>query len=400
MKHSHFAALIALILLAACAPTRNSTPQVVTTTSTLQVILITATPQFITATLEPTATATVTSTPTDTPMPTATATPRPPTLRDWADRAGIRIGTEFTGWWFNNPKWRETVGNEFNLATIDWGIYWSESEPESGTFSFNTIDKEVTFAEQNHMRIRGMGLVVPSSPGLLPAWLQGLSRDQMDKAIYNHVYTIVSRYKGRIEEWTVVTEPYMPPYFTNDVFYKAFGTYDYITTAFKAARDADPSAKLIFEDDDNHTTNGKATNLTRQIVQTLKTSGLIDSVGIEMHLRGNDAPKSSEVVQTIQSYGVPVEITSVDVDMRNVQGSKEQRYQLQASIYADTVKTCLASGICKSFSVWGIGDKYSWLEYPTSNSTSPLAEPTPFDDDLNPKPAYFAMRDVLSAKGK
>ena len=393
MKNTPLALSMTLAILAACtsAPTAIPTPTE-TTTATVTVV----------PTSTPTMTATVTTVPTNvppTPTTKPTETPRPPTLRDFADKAGIRIGTEFTGWWFNNPKWREIVGREFNLATIDWGVYWIESEPEPGKFSFSTIDMQVAFAEQNHMRIRGMGLVIPS-PGLLPAWLQGLSRDQMDKAIHDHVYAIVSHYKGRISEWTVVTEPYMPPYFTNDVFYKAFGTYDYIITAFKAARDADPSAKLIFEDDDNHTANGKATNLTRQIVQTLKTNGLIDSVGIEMHLRGNDAPKSSEVVQTVQSYGIPVEITSVDVDMRNSPGSKEQRYQLQASIYADAVTACLAPGVCKSFSVWGIGDKYSWLEYPASNSTSSLAEPTPFDDDLNPKPAYFAIRDALLAKGK
>ena len=71
----------------------------------------------------------VTPFPTQTSTPIATATPLPPTLRNFESQAGIEIGTESTGWWFNNPKWQKIVATEFNLLTIDWGIYWTESNP-------------------------------------------------------------------------------------------------------------------------------------------------------------------------------------------------------------------------------------------------------------------------------
>ena len=115
-----------------------------------------------------------------------------------------------------------------------------------------------------------------------------------------------------------------------------------------------------------------------------------------MHILGDQPPDQADVIGTLQNYGIPIDITSMDVDLRNVKGTDSEREQVQADIYKKMLLACLESKVCQSFSVWGIGDKYSWLEYPPSASYISLnAAPTPFDDDLNPKPAYYAMLDVL-----
>lgn len=95
----------------------------------------------------------------------------------------------------------------------------------------------------------------------------------------------------------------------------------------------------------------------------------------------------------MQSYGVPVLVTEFDVDLQNVTGSQDDRYALQAQVYKDMLTAALNSGVCKSFNVWGIGDKNSWL---IKNKGETNAAPTMYDDGLNPKPAYYAIRDVLS----
>lgn len=129
---------------------------------------------------------------------------------------------------------------------------------------------------------------------------------------------------------------------------------------------------------------------THEIVTRLKSKGLIDGVGLEMHLDGTKQFTKQDVIATMKSYGVPVYVTEIDVDLAHVPGTREERYAHQAQVYGNMLAACLESGVCKSFAVWGIGDKYSWLERNSSN-----ADATLFDDELNPKPAYLALLDIL-----
>ncbi len=216
------------------------------------------------------------------------------TLKEFAGRLGMNIGTELTGWWFGDGRWREIVGREFNIATIDWGVYWTESEPTQGNFDFTVIDRQLALAEQTDMKVRGHALVFPS---VSPDWIRSgnFTRDQLITILNNHISTLVSHYRGRIDEWVVVNEPYIYPYRTNDVFYRIIGP-DYIDIAFRAAREADPSARLIYEDTFNHTPDGITTQLTREVVTRLQEQGLIDAVGLQMHIDGASPPTKEEVI--------------------------------------------------------------------------------------------------------
>jgi endo-1,4-beta-xylanase len=141
------------------------------------------------------------------------------------------------------------------------------------------------------------------------------------------------------------------------------------------------------------------TETTREAVNRLKSKGLISGnsgVGLHMHLDAADPPDKADVINTMRGYGVPVYITELDVNLRNVSGSPEQRYATQAKIFREAVEACLESGVCRSITFWDIGDKYSWIETDKGYSKySPVGDPTPFDDDLQPKPAYFAVKAVL-----
>lgn len=319
-----------------------------------------------------------------------------PHLADVASNAGIDVGVEFTGWQFNDPEWQKTVGEQFNLAIIDWGLYWKEIEPTKGVFDFSTMDKEIAFAKKNGMKIRGEPLIIPNS-SLLPDWLKNgnLSASQLTKIIQNHVRSIVGHYKGIVNEWVVVEEPYKAPYFTDDIFYKTLG-YRYIDIAFKAAREADPSAILIYGDDHNHSSkggqNGFATQLTQDTVKRLRSKGLIDAVALEMHIDASNPPGKKDVIKTMRSYGLPIIVSSFDVNLQKIKGTKKQRYALQAQIASDMVTACTQSKVCTDFSVWGIGDQYTYQV----QGGEIKADPSLFDNNLNPKPAYFAIREALS----
>jgi len=308
-----------------------------------------------------------------------------------ADEKGMLLGTYFTPECFPMQKWREVVAREFSAAMLYRCMAWVDVEPVQGGFDFTSADEQVQFALANNMTVCSH-LICPTESQGNPGWLTDsrLSRDGLEEMLRVHISTVLNRYRGKVGLWLVVEEAYLKGHTDPDFLYRKFG-YDYLELVYRFARDADPSAKLLYNDYDNHTAGGATTGLSRQVVQRLKDEGLIDGVGLEMHLDAREPPGKQDMVATMQSYGLPVYVTELDIDMSGVPGAREARYALQSEMYRDVFEACLESGVCRGFMVWGIGDRYSWLERASSE-----ADPTLFDDELNPKPAYFA---ILEAAG-
>ncbi len=316
-------------------------------------------------------------------------------MRELAEKLGWDIGTVFAGPILSNEKLQTIVKEQFNLNVIAWGVAWSAIEPTQGQFDFSILDRQIALAQANEAKIRGQALVFPSEA---PVWLKkdSISRDDAIVILQNHIKTIMTKYKGVISEWTVVNEPYLPPYRTDDILHKLIGT-DYIDIAFQAARDADPSAVLIYNDSNNHASsgpNGLTTTYTQETIQRLKGKGLVDRVGVQMHLKGKTPPDPLDVIHTLQSYGVPVCITEFDIDMENVSGTEEQRYAQEAQLTKSMVEAVRQSNVCKSFNFWGVGDNYSWIE---TNLHHDQGDATLYDGNLNPKPMRTAVEEALAA---
>ena len=370
--------VIMLLVLTACASTPTATPALSTIT------LPTNTPV-------PTMTSTVTPTATLTRILTAIPTSRPPTLRDYADKIGFKIGFYYQG---NTPEFLQVASKHFNLGQIFIG--WPYSEPSQGNFDFTALQYYTSFAERHKMATQAGMLVWQAD---LPEWVRrgNFSRDELIDVMQKHIKGLMSPYRGKVDQWLVVNESYLSPYRPNDLFYKTIGM-EYIEIVFRVAREADPSAILIYNDACNWTAKGICTPLTRQIVEMLKPKGLIDGVGLQMHLlqSENAPPEKSDVIATMISYGVPIYVTEFDVNLRNVRGTQDERYAFQANVYREMLEACLESGMCKSFTIFGISDKLSvWETEKSIDGYSPNADPLPFDDNFKPKPAYFAMLEVL-----
>lgn len=162
---------------------------------------------------------------------------------------------------------------------------------------------------------------------------------------------------------------------------------------FPAARTADPGAVLLYSDSASHasggTSNGLTTAFTQATVARLAGKGLVDRVGVEMHLHASDPPDPADVVRTLQSYAVPVCITEFDIDLSRVAGTIDEKYALQAEITASMLKAVRDCGVCQSFTVWGIGDGVAdqWLQQP--GAPAPMA--TSSDGNLQPKPFFAAL---------
>jgi endo-1,4-beta-xylanase len=366
---------------------------------------------------------TATSTPTLTPSPTATNTPVPtPTnvpkyLRDFAGKLGLEIGVAL-GASQNQEIYQEVLTREFNFCVSE-AFHWASDNdhplrPSRHTFDFTHPDSAVAYAQQHSLPLQVHHLVW-GNESVLPDWLKegNFSKDDLLSIIEEHVTTIVSRYKGKVKEWTVVNEV-LSPY---DFWGRKLGVdSNWIGKVFGWAHDADPDAKLILSDSKIEIPGALAYNSAKNsemlnLIQNLKSNDApINGVGFQMHLSEKDFLtqtqlniKSNALKQNIINYealGVDVFATEFDLRIDGIPGSQEDRFALQGKAYGSLFKACLDGGL-KSLCVYGLIDRDSWLENPSSGGAhAAYTQPLIFDDNYNPKPAYYAMLDVLQQYAK
>ncbi len=310
------------------------------------------------------------------------------TLRKLADKAGIEIGVLL----LSDQKTASIEAREFNLGILTFG--WNDHVDQNGTVKLRWPDAQFEVARKASMDTRFMHIV--DSNGT-PEWVNSFSRSELLEFTTDVISKIMEHYGNQVSQYVVVNEPYIYPYRQEDPFYKILGS-DYILTIFEEARKADADSLLIYNDTDNHMSSGMTTILTQKIVQSLKSKGLIDGVGVQMHLGfTSELPTETDkddIIQTLRAYGVPVHVTELDIDITDLPGSPDERYLKQAEMYRVVIESVLESNVCKDISFWGIGDKFSWLEVALNR---PNADPTLFDDNLKPKPAYYAVSSALLA---
>jgi endo-1,4-beta-xylanase len=204
----------------------------------------------------------------------------------------------------------------------------------------------------------------------------------------------MTKYSGKIKEWVVVNEATQG----NAIFWaNRLGT-SYIEAAFRVARTADPDATLIYNDFGGEYQGAPKADKIFAIVKDLKQKGLVDAVGMQMHIIGEGPnnidplhpPTKERIVAEMRRYadiGVKVRITELDIVSSGFSGSIAEQQQKQAELYRLPIESALGSGgACDSIVLWGVNDEFSWKK-----EGSPLL----FSGD-QPKPSFYAVRDALS----
>jgi endo-1,4-beta-xylanase len=314
-------------------------------------------------------------------------------LKD-SDIIGINIGTLLGGYGFAE-YYNDLVNvqrTHFNFGMVDTGAIAGWTGPNS--YNYQYIDSDVRLGTKNQMNMMNHLLIWPSR---IPDWLRNgnYSREQIMDFLKNWVKNTMKRYP-QIKVWEVVNE-----YGNNDFFQQRLGN-DYLLEVFRVAREARPDAILIYNDFANHSLidrnfpNGQRTNHTQKVVETLRRQGLIDGVGIQMILYADNIPNKEDIVNTLRSYGIPVYITEFQVIMTNFKGNKEQRLLRQAEIYKMVCQAIIESGVSNTIIFFNQSDKVSpWENDPNLPQYSPNADPTLFDDNYQPKLAYYAVLQAL-----
>ncbi|MCF0093999.1 endo-1,4-beta-xylanase [Micromonospora sp. MH99] len=298
------------------------------------------------------------------------------TLGASAAEKGRYYGAAVPAFKLSDSQFATIVNREFNQLTPENEMKWDATEPQQGRFSYSGGDQIVAHAQSHGMIVRGHTLLWYQQQ---PGWAQSLSGTALRNAAINHVTQVATHYRGKIYAWDVVNEAFADGGSggRRDSNLQRTGN-DWIEAAFRAARAADPGAKLCYNDYNTDGINAKSTGIYN-MVRDFKSRGVpIDCVGFQSHL-GTSVPSDYQAnLQRFADLGVDVQITELDI----TQGSN------QANAYAQVTRACLAISRCTGITVWGVRDSDSWR-----GNDNPLL----FDRSGNKKAAYTSVLNALNS---
>ena len=299
------------------------------------------------------------------------------TLGGSAAEKGRYFGTAIAAGRLNDSAYTSLANREFSMVTPENEMKMDATEPSQNQFNFTNGDRVLNWATSNGKRVRGHTL---AWHGQQPGWMQNMSGTALRNALLNHITQVATHYRGKIYTWDVVNEAFADDGrgSRRDSNLQRTGN-DWIEAAFRAARAADPGAKLCYNDYNTDGINAKSTGVYT-MVKDFKSRGVpIDCVGFQSHL-GTSIPGDYQAnLQRFADLGVDVQITELDVQ----QGGN------QATIYQTVTQACLAIARCNGITVWGVRDSDSW------RSDNPLL----FDGSSNKKAAYTSVLNALNAGG-
>jgi len=298
------------------------------------------------------------------------------TLGAAAAQSGRYFGTAISAGKLSDSAYTTIANREFNMITPENEMKMDATEPSQNQFNFTNGDRILNWAVSNGKRVRGHALAWHSQQ---PGWMQNLSGTALRNAMLNHITQVATHYRGKIYTWDVVNEAFADGSSggRRDSNLQRTGN-DWIEAAFRAARAADPAAKLCYNDYNTDGINAKSTGIYN-MVRDFKARGVpIDCVGLQSHLGTSIAGDYQANIQRFADLGVDVQITELDVE----QGGN------QANIYQTVTRACLAVSRCTGITVWGVRDNDSWRTG---------ANPLLFDASGNKKAAYTSTLNALNA---
>jgi endo-1,4-beta-xylanase len=334
----------------------------------------------------------------DTPASPGTTppTPGPPysevaPLRDAAATSGRMVGAAlFSSRLGSDPSYSGAASRHFSYVTAEWEMKWDPVQRTPGVYDFSGADRIVDFAETRGMKVKGHALVWH---GATPAWVGTLSPPELRIAFEDHIRTVASRYRGRLWAWDVVNEAIddSQPGLRSTVFSRGLGS-DYVAEAFRLARRADPDAQLIYNDYGGEGL-GRKSNDVYSLVRDLRQRGLVDGVGLQMHISASSFPPVADIAANIRrlaALGLQVNLSEMDVRVRDVPGDTTVKLERQRQVYRDVVAACVAEPRCEAVTFWGFTDAHSWID----GAFGP-DDPLLFDAQYRAKPAFFGVEDAL-----
>jgi endo-1,4-beta-xylanase len=328
---------------------------------------------------------------------------------------GLVYGTSAATWQLEDEEYAALVAAEAAiLFTEDDLLWWRLKPTPDAPLDFQYGDQFLAFAEEHEKLVFGAHLVWDEGFG--EGWteddLWGLKEDAARKLMLGTLEAVMTRYRGKVAGWVVVNEAIdaheAEGLRTDFPWYQTVGP-TYIEEAFTAAHKADPNALLVLNefgletDDEYDAAADKRAKTLLVIDNLLKAGAQVQALGLEAHLEADhfaekfDAAAYQAFLGEVASRGLKLLVTELDVLDDGLPAEAGPRDEAIAEVYKRYLDATLQEPAVGAVMTFGLSDRYTWLQEDYPREDEAPRRPLPFDDELRPKPAFYALEAALGS---
>jgi len=336
----------------------------------------------------------------------------PPPLKQLGDACGLRVGSAASkGRLQSFPGFSSFFASNFNLLTPESEMKWAALRPAPDRYDFANADFIVDFAQKNNIAIHGHNLCWNAGN---PEWLNhALKKDNAKGILQEHIRTVMTHFKGKMDSWDVVNEPIGIWFKRPDGLYggpwvDTLGP-EYIDIAFFTAAEVDPQPLRILNVhnvEHGDTDSAKAREATVGLATRLvKGKVPIQAVAFESHLdawRPIDGPALRTFVKTLRDLGLQVFVSELDVNDSKISGDIGVRDRAVAEYYRKNTSVVYeAAGTPNRLILWSPTDKDNWMNYMGNaprwqrDDGDKTHRPGILDENMNAKASFFALASAI-----
>lgn len=283
----------------------------------------------------------------------------------------------------------------FNYATLPF--YWGHYEKEEGKICEERLRSMAEWCRANGITPKGHPLAWHE---VWPSWAGELDDGEALRLLEKRVRTIPSSFDGLVDIWDVLNEATVSHNFENALgrWIKKDGAAACVTRALEWAHEANPRAKLIYND---FNISRDFANLVREL---LDQKAPLHSIGIQSHMhQGNwSLEKTWDVCERYARFGLPLHFTETTVlSGRLKPGSDTDWHKKHTDWHSTPDGEAVQNGFGKQFYTllfshpeveavtwWDFSDHASWQGAPAGLLRK----------DMSPKPLYESLCGMFNSR--
>lgn len=308
-----------------------------------------------------------------------------------------------------DAKLRALTAEQCGIIVPENELKWYALRPDASRYDWTGADRIVGFAQKNGLLVRGHNLVW-NAPTWTPKWLKDYDfgtrpASEAEKLLRDHIIKVCKRYGSKIFSYDVVNETINSKTGAlEDTPFSKYLGWNVLDIAFHTARECAPHAELVYNDYPSWGPDGThRAGIIKLLDYAKKKSLPLDALGVQSHIgfpnTGDNAGKVRDeaawrqFLDDVTGEGYGLLITEFDINDKSAPSDVAARDRSVADLGRAWLDIMLAYPALRYVMMWGMVDKYSWLQEFIPRADGLAQRCAPYDDAYQPKP----LRDAIAA---